>query len=53
MTFLVNGKVVLVDSKAPFTLRFKAAGHPARLKVTARVRAAGKTTLVSKTVKPC
>jgi hypothetical protein len=53
VTFLVNGKAVLVDSKPPFTLRFKATGHPAHLKVTARVRAAGKTTLVSKTVRPC
>ena len=53
VTFVVNGKVVAVDSKAPFTLRFKATGHPARLKVTARVRAAGKTTIVNKTIKPC
>ena len=53
VTFLVNGKVVLVDSKAPFKLRYKASGHPAHLKVTARVRAVGKVTLVSKTVRPC
>ena len=53
VTFLVNGKVVLVDSKAPFGLRFKATGHPVYLKVTARVRAAGKTTVVTKTVRPC
>ena len=53
VTFLVNGKLIAVDSKAPFTLRLHVAGHPAHLKVTARVRAAGKTILVSKTVKPC
>jgi hypothetical protein len=53
VTFLVNGRLVTVDSKAPFTLRVRVTGHPAHLKVTARVRAAGKTTLVSKTIKPC
>jgi len=54
VTFLVNGKVVLVDSKAPFTLRAKQkTGHPAHLKVTARVRAGGKTTVLTKTVRPC
>jgi hypothetical protein len=53
VTFLVNGKAIAVDTKAPFTLRFRTTGHPARLKVTARVRAAGKVTLLTKTVKPC
>ena len=53
VAFLVNGKVITVDIKPPFTLRFKATGHPAHLKVTARVRAAGKITLLTKTVKPC
>ena len=53
VAFLVNGKVIFVDIKAPFTLRFKATGHPAHLKVTARVRAAGKITLVTKTPRPC
>jgi len=53
VTFVVNGVAVLVDTKAPFTLRFKATGHPSKLKVSARVRAAGKTTVVAKTVRPC
>ncbi len=53
VTFLVNGKALLVDLKAPFTLRTKPTGHPAHLKVTARVRAAGKNTLLTKTVRPC
>ena len=53
VTFLVNGKLIAVDSKAPFTLRLKMVGHPAHLKVAARVRIAGKATLVSKTIKPC
>lgn len=53
VTFLVNGKAVLVDTKAPFTVRFKPTGHPAHLTVTALVRVGGKTTRVSKTVRTC
>jgi hypothetical protein len=53
VTFLVNGKAVLVDAKAPFTLRLKTTGHAKQVKVGARVRAAGKVTLVTKTFRPC
>ena len=54
VTFLVNGKVVATDKKAPFTLRLKTPRHaPAHLKLGARVRMAGKTTLLARTVRPC
>lgn len=53
VTFLVNGKTVLVDAKAPFAFRIKAPGHRAHLKVTARVKAAGKVTVLTRTAPQC
>ena len=53
VTFLVGGKAVLVDTKAPFTLRLKITGHPKQVKIGARVRAAGKVSLVTKTFRAC
>ena len=53
VTFLVNGKAVAIDKKAPFTARIATAGRPAQLKVTARVKAAGKTTVLSKSIRRC
>jgi hypothetical protein len=53
VTFLVNGKPVAIDRKAPFTARIGTRGLPARLKVTARVLAAGKTVALTKTIARC
>lgn len=53
VTFLVNGKAVVIDRKAPYTARIKTHGLPAQLKVTARVRAAGKTIVLTKAVHKC
>ena len=41
--FLVNGRAVAIDKKAPFSARIGSAGLPAQLKVAARVKAGGKT----------
>ncbi len=53
VTFLVNGKAVAIDKKAPFTARIGTAGLPAKLKVSARVKAAGKTTVLTKSIARC
>ena len=53
VTFLVNGKPVAIDKKAPFTARIETAGLPAQLKITARVKAAGKTTVLTKSIRRC
>lgn len=53
VTFLVNGKAVAIDKKAPFTARIGTAGLPAQLKVSARVKAAGKSTTVTKSIARC
>jgi hypothetical protein len=53
VTFLVNGKAVAIDKKAPFTARIGTAGLPARLNVSARVKQAGKTTALTKSVRRC
>jgi len=53
VTFLVGGKAVAIDKKAPFTARIGTAGLPARLKVSARVKAAGKTTVLTKSIARC
>ncbi len=53
VTFLVNGKAVAIDKKAPFIARVGTAGLPARLKVAARVLAAGKTTALAKSIRRC
>lgn len=53
VTFLVNGKSIAVDKKAPFTARIGTAGLAAQLKVTARVKAAGKTTALTKSIRRC
>ncbi len=53
VTFLVYGKAVGIDKKAPFTARIGTTGLAARLKVTARVKAAGKTTALTKSIARC
>jgi hypothetical protein len=53
VTFLVNGKAVAIDKKAPFTARIGTSRLAAQLKVTARVRAAGKTVALTKTIRRC
>ena len=53
VTFLVNGKAVAIDKKAPFIARIGTKGLPARLKVTARVKQAGKTVVLTKARKRC
>jgi hypothetical protein len=53
VTFLVNGKAVAVDKKAPYTARIGTAGLAKQLKVTARVKFAGKTEALTKAIKRC
>jgi hypothetical protein len=53
VTFLVGGKAVAIDKKAPFTARIGTAGLPAQLKVSARVKVDGKTTTLTKTIARC
>jgi hypothetical protein len=53
VTVLVNGKPVAIDRKAPFTARIGTRGLPVQLKVTARVKQAGKTVSLTKTTKRC
>ena len=54
VTFLVNGKSLATDRKAPFTARIATAGLPRKLKVTARLRLIGKAPLsLTRTVKRC
>ncbi len=53
VTFLVGSKAVAIDKKAPFTARIATAGLPAQLKVSARVKAAGKTTVLTKSIARC
>jgi len=53
VTFLVNGKPVAIDKKAPFAARIGTTGLPAQLKVSARVKQAGKTTTLTKSIRRC
>ena len=53
VTFLVNGKSVGIDKKAPFTARVATTGLAAQLKVTARVKAGGKTIALTKSIRRC
>jgi hypothetical protein len=53
VTFLVGGKAVAIDKKAPFSARIGTAGLPAQLKVSARVKADGKTTVLTKSIARC
>ena len=53
VTFLVGGKAAGIDKKAPFSARIGTAGLPARIKVAARVKAAGKTTVLTKSIARC
>ena len=53
VTFLVNGRAVAIDKKAPFTARVGTAGLPAQLKVSARVKQAGKTATLTKSIPRC
>jgi hypothetical protein len=51
--FLVNGKSVGVDKKAPYTVRIATRGLAAQVKVTARVLYVGKTVVLKKAIKRC
>ena len=53
VTFLVNGKAVSIDKKAPFTARIGTSGLPAQLKVTARVVVAGKRSALTQALRRC
>jgi hypothetical protein len=53
VTFLVNGKSVAIDKKAPFRARIATRGLPTRLKVTARVKLAGRTVALTKAIRRC
>lgn len=53
VTFLVNGKATAVDKKSPFGARVGTAGLPTRIKVAARVLAAGKTTVLTTSIARC
>jgi len=51
--FLINGKTLAIDRKAPFTTRAATKGLAAQLKVTARVSVGGKTVVLTKTIPRC
>jgi hypothetical protein len=53
VTFVVNGKRVVIDKKAPYKVRIATRGLAAQLKVTARVLFVGKTVALKKTIKRC
>lgn len=53
VAFLVNGKRVAIDRKAPFTARIRTAGLAAQLHVTARVQSAGETVVLRKAIHRC
>ncbi|MGZ8793556.1 MAG: hypothetical protein ACXW0F_02725 [Gaiellaceae bacterium] len=53
VAFLVNGKRVAIDRKAPFTARVRTAGLAAQLHVTARVQSAGETVVLRKAIHRC
>jgi hypothetical protein len=53
VVFLVGGKAVAIDKKAPFTARIAMAGLPTQLKVSARVKAGAQTTVLSKSIARC
>lgn len=53
VTFLVGSKPVAIDKKAPFTARIGTAGLPAKVKVSARVNANGRTTTLTKSIASC
>lgn len=53
VTFLVDGKAIANDRKAPFSARFGTTGLAARPKVSARVKSAGKTTVLTKSIARC
>jgi len=51
--FILNGKTVATDKKAPFTTPIGTFGLAAPLKLTARVNQGGKTITLTKAVKRC
>ena len=53
VVFLVNGRALAIDKKAPFSARIGTAGLPAQLKVAARVKAGGKTVTLTKAIRRC
>lgn len=53
VVFLVNGKPLAIDKKAPFSARIATAGLPAQLKVAARVKAGGKNVTLTKAIRRC
>jgi hypothetical protein len=53
VTFILNGKTVATDKKAPFTTPIGTFGLAAPLKLTAKVNQAGKTITLTKAVKRC
>jgi len=53
VVFLVGGKAVAIDKKAPFTVRISTSGRPATLRVSAKVTASGKTVTLTKSIARC
>ena len=53
VTFLVNGKPIAIDRKAPFTARIGTAGLPKQLRVVARVKEGGKSAALTKSIRRC
>ena len=53
VAFILNGKTVATDKKAPFTTPIGTFGLAAPLKLTARVNQGGKTITLTKAVKRC
>lgn len=53
VTFLINGKAVAIDKKAPFVARIATRGLPSKLNLTAKVLSAGKTVTLKKALARC
>lgn len=53
VTFLVNGKPVAIDKKAPYVARIATGGMPAQIKVSARVKQSTKTITLTKSTRRC
>ena len=53
VTFLVNGKPIAIDRKAPFAARIGTAGLPKQLRVVARVKEGGKSAALTKSIRRC
>jgi hypothetical protein len=53
VVFLANGKLVIRDTKAPFSARRETAGLSRRITVSAQVASAGRTTTLTRSIARC